>query len=114
MRASSPTATILSRWLRRSGTLPCAAIADVRVELEIETTISKLVFLTATYSPDVPANLPRHLVVKSSLNAPGILDDSSAEEQFSRRLPPVIEGPPLVRSLAAAENCNADPAPAVL
>jgi hypothetical protein len=38
MRASSPTATILSRWLRRRGTLPCDAIADVRVELEIETT----------------------------------------------------------------------------
>ncbi len=114
MRDSSLTATILSRSLRRWGTLPCGAIADVRVELEIKTTISKLVFLTATYSPDAPANLPRHMVVKSSLNAPTILDDSSVEVQFYRRLAPVLGTPPLVRCLAAIEDGDGDPSTVVL
>jgi hypothetical protein len=107
MRASSPTANILSRWLRQSRSLPCGSIADVCVELEIETTVSKLVFLTVTYSPDAPTNLPRHMVVKSPLKATTILDDSSAEMQFYRRLAPVLGAPPLVRCLAAVEDGDA-------
>ena len=104
MRNSSPTAAILSRWLRRSGTLPCGAINDVRVELEVETTISKLVFITVAYSPDAPANLPSQMVVKSPLNVPTILDDSTAEMQFYRQLAPVLGAPPLVRCFATGED----------
>jgi ecdysteroid kinase len=104
MRNSSPTAAILSSWLRRSGTLACGAINDVRVELEVETTISKLVFITVVYSSDAPANLPSQMVVKSPLNVPTILDDSTAEMQFYSRLAPVLGAPPLVRCLATGED----------
>src|SRR5258705_5987347 len=114
MSASSPTANILSSWLRRSGSLLCGSIVDVRIELEIETTISKLVFLTATYSPDAPANLPRHLVVKSPLNAPVILDDSRGEAQFYRQLAPALGAPPAVRCLAACAHDNGDSGTVVL
>ena len=48
MRDSSLTAKTLSRWLRSSGTLPRGTVADVSLELEFETPISRLVFLTAT------------------------------------------------------------------
>lgn len=45
------TATTLSHWLYCCGDLPYGAVADIRVKLEIETTISRLVFLTVTYPP---------------------------------------------------------------
>jgi len=114
MRDSLPTATTLSRWLRRWGTLPCGTIADVRVELETETTISRLVFLTATYSPDAPANLPRHIVVKSPLIRPLIQGDSGGEVQFYHRLASALGTPPLVRCLAAIEDDDGEAGTVVL
>src|SRR5438034_5544988 len=114
MRDSLPTATTLSRWLRRSGTLPCGAIANVRVELEFETTISKLVFLTATYSPDAPTNLPRHLVVKSPLLQLSSDDAGHGELQFYRLLAPVLGTPPLVRCLAAIDDGDGNAGTVVL
>ena len=50
MREPSLTAKTLTRWLRGAGTMPRAVVTNVSVELEHETPISKLVFLTVTYS----------------------------------------------------------------
>ncbi len=114
MSNSSLTAAILSRWLRRGGTLPCGSIVDLRVELEIETTTSTLVFLTVTYSSDAPANLPRRLMVKSPLSRPLVSDDSIGEAKFYRRLAPALGTPPLVRCLAALEDDECDAGTVVL
>src|SRR5262249_27499819 len=81
MQDSSLTATTLSRRLRHCGTPPCGAVADLHVDLEYRTTISKLVFLTAIYSPEPPANLPRCLVVnrRSGSTSAQQIDDLSLE-----------------------------------
>lgn len=114
-RLDSPvTAVTLSEWLRRYGTLPHGAVVDVRVELEHETPISKLVFLTATYSPDAPSGLSRHLVVKSPHVPLGVGEKSSGELQFYRQLAPVVGTPPLVRCYAAIEDGDDDPGILVL
>src|SRR5215216_6991979 len=105
MRESLLTAETLSHWLRRSGTLPRGMVSSVHVELEHETPISKLVFLTATYSADAP-DLPRRLVVKSPLSSPA-LSDTSSEMQFYRQLAPVLGTPPAVRCLATIAATNA-------
>jgi len=94
------TAKTLSRWLRSSGTLPRGTVAEILIDLELETTISKLVFLTATYSPDAPSDLPRQLVVKSSLSKPALIEVSS-EVQFYRDLAPLLGTPPAARCLAS-------------
>src|SRR5262249_40522417 len=99
-----PPAAILSRWLRRSGTLPRGGVSHVQIELERETTISKLVFLTATYTPDAPTNLPCRIVVKSPLAKTSDGDYSRSELQFYRELSPVLATPPVVRCLAAIEH----------
>ena len=104
MRDSLPTTAILSCWLRRSGTLPCGEITDVRIELEFKTTISKLIFFTATYSTDAPANLPRCMVIKSPLTRIRSENHSDAELQFYRLLAPILGTPPSVRCLAAVDD----------
>jgi hypothetical protein len=110
MRESPITAMTLSRWLRRSGTLPCGDVVHVQVELEIDTTISLLTFLTATYTPDAPSDSPHHLVVKSPL----IPEVSNSESRFYRLLAPVLGTPPLVRCYAAIEDGDGDPGTLVL
>jgi hypothetical protein len=110
MRESPITAMTLSRWLRRSGTLPCGDVVGLQVELEIDTTISLLTFLTATYSPDAPSDSPRHLVVKSPLTP----EVSNSELRFYRLLAPVLGTPPLVRCYAAIEDGDGDPGTLVL
>ena len=100
MRDSLPMAATLSRWLRDAGTLPQGEIADVHIDLEHTTDISKLVFLTATYTPDAPSDLPRHLVVKSPHG------DIRNELQFYREVAPVLASPPVVQCLAAIENAG--------
>jgi hypothetical protein len=77
----------------------------VRIELEIKTTISKLVFLTVAYSAEAPPDLPRRLVVKSPL-VPPTFSDGSSEVQFYRQLASIIGTPPVVRCLAAIEDCD--------
>jgi Phosphotransferase enzyme family len=114
MSDSPITAITLSRWLRSSGTLTSGAVVDVRIELEIETLFSTLVFLTATYSPDAPSDLPRHLVVKSPLTTPSIREGFSGEVQFYRLLAPVLGTPPLVRCYAAIEDGDSDKGTLVL
>ena len=105
MRDSPITAVTLSRWLRRAGTLPRGGVVGVQIELETDTPISTLVFLTATYSSDVPSNLTPHLVVKSPLNPPRVRDEeTSSEVQFYRLLAPVLGSPPLVRCYAAIDD----------
>ena len=106
MRDLSLTAETLSAWLRSSGTLARGAVTRVRVELETETSISKLIFLTVDYSAEVPDSLPRHLVVKTPL-APSPLFDENSEVKFYRQLAPMIESPPAVRCVAALEGSDA-------
>jgi hypothetical protein len=108
MRDSPITAATLSRWLRRAGTLPRGAVLNVHVELETDTPISSLVFLTATYSSDAPNNLSPHLVVKSPLNPPGVREETGSEVQFYRLLAPALGSPPLVRCYAAIDDAEED------
>ena len=87
------TPETLSQWLGR-------AVTDLAIDLELETPISKLVFLTVAYSADVPADLPRHLVVKTPHSA------KNSEVQFYRELAPLMETPPVVRCLATIEDSS--------
>ena len=108
------TANTLTRWLRSAGTLPRGDVTGVHIELEIETITSTLVFLTATYSPDAPADLRRQLVVKSPFTLPSVGDGFSGEMPFYRLLAPAIGTPPLVRCYAAIEDGDDDPGTLVL
>jgi hypothetical protein len=113
MRDSPITAKKLSHWLRSSGTLPHGDVIEVRVELEVKTFISTLVFVTATYSPDAPGDLPCRLVVKSPLNPPSV-GEGFSELQFYRLLAPALGAPSLVRCYAAVEDGDDDAGTLVL
>lgn len=104
MHDSLPTAATLSRWLRESGALPRGDVADVQLDVEHKTDISKLVFLTATYSHDAPGDLPSRLVVKSVLVHPNPADYDRAELRFYREFAPHLGTPPAVRCLAVVED----------
>jgi hypothetical protein len=106
MHESTITPSTLSRWLRGSGALSHGGVTNLHVDLETETTISKLVFVTATYSVDAPLDLPRHLLVKSPLVRSS--DTANSEVQFYRELAPTLGTPPLVRCLAAIEDSQDD------
>lgn len=99
---SSPTAATLSRLLRASGTLNSGDIAHIDIDLEHNTHFSKLVFLTATYTADAPADLPRHLVIKS----PHVesTNHSHSELDFFRKVSPLLASPPVVQCLAGLES----------
>ena len=90
----------LSDWLRRSGVLPRGDIVQLHIDLEHLTPISKLVFVTATFTPDAPADLPVRMVVKSLLSG----EHRPAESQFYREVAPGLPSPPLVRCLATVED----------
>jgi hypothetical protein len=104
MDDSSPTAATLSRLLRASGALRSGDIAHVHIDLEHKTDLSKLVFLTATYTPDAPAGLPRHLVIKTPLVQSSHDDHSRSELQFYRRVSTILSCPPVPLCLAAIDN----------
>ena len=87
------TPETLSKWLGH-------AVTDLAIDLELETPISKLVFLKVAYSAEEPADLPQHLVVKSPLKV------EHSEIQFYRELAPVMERPPVVRCLATIEDSS--------
>lgn len=114
MRDSSVTATTLTRWLRSFGTLSAGAVTSVRIELEFETTISRLVFLSVSYSRDASPDLPVRLVVKSSLFPPAVGDGRTAEAQFYRQLAPSVATPPLIRCFATSEGDESEPGIIVL
>lgn len=114
MRDSPLSATILSDWLRRSAGLRPGAVTDIRVEQEIDTSISTLTFLTATYTSDVPADMPRRLIVKSPHVSAKTRGDSTGESHFYRSVAPLLEGPPLVRCLAALDEGDGEPETVVL
>lgn len=99
----------LSDWLRRSGSLTSGDVSRVRIEQEFETSISKLFFITVTYSSDAPSNLPRQLVVKFPLDSATLHLGTSHEVDFYRRLAPLIGTPPLVRCLASLEEGDDHP-----
>ena len=104
MLDSSPTAATLSRLLRASGTLRSGDIAHIEIDLQHNTDLSKLVFLTATYTSDAPADLPRHLVIKTPLVQSSQDDHSRGELQFYRRVSSVLSCPPVPQCLAAIES----------
>jgi len=103
MSDSPPTAATLSHWLRRSGSLPRGDITQVHVNLDHQTPISSLLFLTVEYTADAPTDLPRRIVVKSP-HARSSGD--GAEVQFYRDVAPILTSPPLVRCLAVLENSD--------
>lgn len=104
MDDSSPTAAMLSQWLR-------ADITGVHVDLEYKTHISNLYFLTVTYTSDAPSDLPRRIVVKSPLvQASG----DGPEVQFYRDVAPILSTPPVVRCLATIENSDGQPETTVI
>jgi hypothetical protein len=104
MDDSWPTAANLSRWLRHSGSLSRGDVTHVDVDLEHKTDISRLFFLTATYSADAPPDLPQRLVVKTPPAQASAEDYSPSELKFYREVAPVLASPPLVRCLAVIEN----------
>lgn len=85
------TPETLSQWLGRE-------VTDLAIDLELETPISKLVFLSVTYS--TKTDLPRNLVVKTPHKG------ENSEVQFYRQLAPLMETPPLVRCLASIEDTS--------
>lgn len=91
---------VLSQWLRDSGTLSRGDILHLEIDLEHQTDISRLTFVTATFSSGAPANLPVRMVVKTPLSS----DHRPAEVQFYREVAPVLPTPPLVRCLATVED----------
>jgi hypothetical protein len=105
---------LLSDWLRRSGSLTSGDVRHVRIEQELETSISKLSFITVTYSADAPAHLPRQLVVKSPLNSARNRTGPNREVDFYRGLAPLVGTPPLVRCLASLEESDDHPETIVL
>lgn len=114
MRDSPITPETLSRWLRNSGTLPRGAVVDVRVELEFEATTSKLIFLTATYSPEAPSDLIGNLVVKVPFTPATSHDGFAGEPQFYRQFAPVLGTPPLVPCYGVIEDGDGVPGTLVL
>lgn len=94
---------VLSEWMSRSGSLPRGRIESLRVDLEHETSISNLVFVEATYTPDAPPDLPTRLVVKSPLLASPTPRNGMGEAAFYTQLAPLAGTPPLVRCVAAVE-----------
>jgi len=97
MYDSQPTAAALSDWLGRD-------VAHIHLDLEHKTPISTLFFVTATYTPGAPPDLPRHIVVKSPLVPP----TADCELKFYREVAPIIGSPPLVNCLAAVENGSSE------
>lgn len=103
MPGLSFTADTLSSWLQRSGTLPRGTVTGVRIDLEFEAANSRLDFLRVEYSDEAPADLPRHLVVKSPLvSSPA--GYGTSEVQFYREIASSIGSPPLVRCLATIDD----------
>jgi hypothetical protein len=98
------TANVLTDWLRRSASLGSGTVVDVHVESEIDTPISRLTFLTATYSREVPGDLPRNLLVKSPHRPEATRDEKGGEAYFYRSIAPSLAAPPLVRCLAAIQE----------
>src|SRR5256885_10828351 len=114
MTDSRPTAAILSRWLRDSGSLTRGDVTHIEIDLEHKTDISRLFFLTATYSADAPSGLPRRLVVKTPPLQASAEDYSPSELKFYREVAPLLASPPVVRCLAVVENEERDSGTIVL
>jgi Ecdysteroid kinase-like family len=81
----------LSKWLGHE-------VTDLAIDLELETPISKLLFLKVEYSEGAPTGLPRDLVVKTPHS------HENSEVQFYRQLAAVMTTPPVVRCLATIED----------
>jgi hypothetical protein len=100
---------VLSEWMSRSGSLPRGHIERLRVDRELETSISNLVFVEATYTSNAPPDLPTRLVVKSPLLPSPAPPEGMSEAAFYTRMAPLAGMPPLVRCVAALEPHGKDP-----
>ncbi len=87
---------------------------DISVDQEIDTAISTLTFLIARYTPDAPASMPQRLVVKSPHVPRTAGSDSAGEAHFYRHVAPSLDGPPLVRCVAALDQAADNPETIVL
>ncbi len=87
---------------------------DISVDQEIDTAISTLTFLIARYTPDAPASMPLRLVVKSPHVPRTAGSDSAGEAHFYRHVAPSLDGPPLVRCVAALDQAADNPETIVL
>jgi hypothetical protein len=72
------------------------------LDLELETRVSRLFFVTVKYSAAVAPDLPRQLLVKASKNRPSVNEDD--EVVFYRKLAPLVGSPPCVRCFASIER----------
>jgi hypothetical protein len=98
----------LTEWLRRSGTLPSGEVATLSIDDERDTWISKLLFLTVTYSSDAPPDLPTKLVIKRPFASSKSLTGANKEIDFYCGMAPLVGTPPIVRCLATVEDSGED------
>jgi len=87
----------LTNLLYKTGALHRGAVTNVSLDKEVDTIVSTLTFLTATYSPDASPNLPERLLLKRPL---ATVNDakkiSQGEWDFYSRLAPQLPSPPIV------------------
>lgn len=88
--------------MRDSGSLERGSITSVHLTEHLETSISYLRFLRATYSPDCSPALPGRLLLKWPLAGSPAPEGRAAEPTFYREHAPEVGSPPIVRVLAAA------------
>ena len=103
---------LLSRWLRESRALTTGSLSSIEIDADLETTVSRLIFLKANYS-DKAADLPNALVVKVESSLDEVPHARGRELEFYVTLAPQLGSPPLVRCLATIRP-EEDHAPAIL
>ena len=89
----------LTARLRASGALPCGRATTVDIGERRTTILSTIVPLRVEYSPDTPAEAPRHLLLKakrSGLDA-SLQSVGEREVAFYRRAAPLMPGGPFPR-----------------
>ena len=89
----------LTSRLRASGALPCGRATTVDIGERRTTILSTIVPLRVEYSPDTPAEAPRHLLLKakrSGLDA-SLQSVGEREVAFYRRAAPLMPGGPFPR-----------------
>src|SRR5688572_4486395 len=101
-------------WLRRAGSLRDGSVSTIHVNETVDTWVSRLFFLTASYTdaPDLPTALVIKMPSASALEASP--DANRKEAQFYGSLAPTLDNSPTVRCFAALEPHDDEPAILVL
>ena len=92
----------LTSALRAAGTLQRGDVASVEVTEQLETTVSCLNFVNASYSAGATPSLPARLLLKWPLERSAAPEQVGAESVFYREVAPKLPAPPIVRCLAVA------------